>query len=171
MNFIKQNSGVVAVIALIIAIIGIYTPVGKSVSNLIGGVTNYDEVDATAMKIGGSSGSRIGPIIEGSCTAIAGTANATVVASTTTIFDCAVTGVVSGDTVFASFATTTLSSPLWGATSSQWDIVHAAASTTSGFITLTAFNMTGGTASLSASGIASTTSYRISHPVSTVPGL
>lgn len=36
MNFIKNNSGVIAVIALIIAVIGVFTPVGKSVIKSFG---------------------------------------------------------------------------------------------------------------------------------------
>lgn len=155
-------------ITAIIAILGLFSPVGKSVS--FGGITNYDEVDATAIKIGGANGSRIGPIIDGTCALLANAATS-VAATTTAVADCAVTGVVPGDNVVAQFSTSTVSSPVWGATSANWTIVAAKASTTAGYITVVVRNETGGTASLSASGIASSTQYHISHPVSTVPGL
>lgn len=169
MDFIKQNSGVIATVALIIALVGVFTPVGKSVISSFGGVTNYDEVDATAIKVGGSNGSRVGPVIAG--TGAATVVTGTVGASTTAPFDIPVTGVVSGDTVFAQFSTTTAPSPEWGATSPKWIIMSAKASTTAGFITITVQNQTGGSASFSASGIASSTNYLVLHPVSTVPGL
>lgn len=164
---VKEWSGLVALIAIVLVLLVLSA---KGNGAKFGGVTNYDEVDATAIKIGGTNGSRVGPIIEGTCALLANAATA-VSATTTAVADCAVTGVVSGDTVIAQFSTSTVSSPTWGATSAQWVVVGAKASTTSGFITLVVFNQTGGTASLSSSGIASTTSYKITHPVTSVPGL
>lgn len=147
--------------------------VGRYVFPLVtkgfGGVTNYDEVDATALKIGGANGSRLGPIIEGTCTLQVTAGNTT--ASSTTVADCPVTGVVSGDNVNIWFATSTNASPQFGAASPNWEIVGVKASTTSGYITGVFLNQTGTSANLGNSGIASTTFYRVSHPVSSVPGL
>lgn len=126
------------------------------------GVTNYDEVDATALKIGGSSGTRVGPIIVGTGILIA-PSYVSLVASTSLPADIAVTGVVSGDYVFAQFAT---SSPA----GAGWQIIGASASSTNGFITVRFVNNTGATATIPAS-IASSTLYQVWHPVSTVPGL
>ncbi len=160
MNF-KENA--VAVIALIIAIIGLFYPQISQTVQRLGGVTNYDEVDATAIKIGGTSGSRIGPIISSTCSLIA--TSYSVAATTTVAMDCAVTGVVSGDIVFAQFATTT---PAAGGNS--WVVAQASASSTSGFITLNVANWTGKTTMMPAS-VASSTQYLVIHPVTSVPGL
>lgn len=167
-NKIKEWSGLVALIAIVLFLVfGQYS----SVLSKLGGVTNYDEVDATAIKIGGANGSRVGPIISGNGALTVTIAGASVTASTTAAFDLPITGVVSGDNVFATFATTTAPSPQWGATSPSWIIMSAKASTTAGFITVTVLNQTGGTAAFSSSGIASSTNYLVFHPVSTVPGL
>lgn len=163
MNFIQKNTGVIAVVALIIAIIGVFTPAGKIVSNAFGGVTNYDEIDVTALKVGGTNGSRVGPIISSTCSLIY--SNSSITASTTRPFDCAVTGVVVGDLVFVQTATTTAALGGQG-----WSIIGASASSTSGFITVLVGNNTGATANLPRE-IASSTPYLILHPVSTVPGL
>lgn len=89
-------------------------------------------------------------------------AGGTVTASSSAVFDIAVTGVVTGDLVTSVvFATTTAPSPQWGATSPNWLITSAKASTTAGFITVTVLNQTGGSASISASGIASSTVYTV----------
>lgn len=154
----------VALVALVIAIIGVFTPAGSAVQNAIssfGGTTNYDEVDATAMKIGGANGSRLGPIIAGSCSLIA--PSFSVAASTTVSMDCAVTGVVTGDTVFADFATSTVAG-------NGWAIDGSSASTTANVITLRVTNWTGTTSIIPAS-IASSTDYLVLHPVTSVPGL
>lgn len=157
-----NKSLTMALIAVaIIAIAGVFTPLKTTVQNAFGGVTNYDEVDATAIKIGGSSGSRLGPIIAGTCSLIAGSFS--VAASTTVSMDCAVTGVVTGDTVFADFATSTV-------TGNGWAIDGSSASTTSGFLTLRVTNWTG-TSNIIPASVASSTDYLVLHAVSTVPGL
>ncbi len=160
MNFIKNN--VVALVAVIIAIAGLFYPSVPSIVAHFGGVTNYDEVDATALKVGGANGSRLGPIISGTANLIA-SSYVTLAASTTLIGDIAVTGVVTGDYVFAEFATSSV-------TGGNWTIDSASASSTSGYITITYRNNTGASATIPAS-VASTTRYLVLHPVSTVPGL
>lgn len=153
---IKNWSGVVALVILAIFILS------SGGAKLLGGVTNYDELDATAIKIGGSSGSRVGPIITGTCSLIA-SPSFTVGSSTQAAMDCAVTGVVSGDTVLMWFATST-------AASQGWSIAGSSASSTSGFITGRIVNSTGASNVLPAS-LASSTQYLIIHPRTSVPGL
>lgn len=151
----------------IIAVIGLFTPsVVNKVSKLAGGVTNYDEVDATALKIGGANGSRVGPVIAG-IGAIVG--NVPMAATSTKSFDIAVTGVVSGDTVFAQPATTSVATST-GTGQASFAIQGASASTTSGFITITVVN--NGTSTTAVSNyLASSTSYLVLHPVTSIPGL
>ncbi len=175
MEFIKRNSGVIATVALIIAIVGVFTPAGKIVQQAVksfGGVTNYDEVDATAIKVGGSNGSRVGPIISTTCSLIGLDAPAQA-ASTTKPYDCAVTGVVSGDTVFFAEATTTAT---YGAANAPFRIVSAKASTTAGYVTFGVFNALGASQVIGniggiQTGFGSSTQVLVLHPVTSVPGL
>lgn len=156
----NKNLWIALIVVAIIAVAGVFTPVGQSVMNRLGGVTNYDEVDATAIKVGGSNGSRVGPIIFGTCSNLIG--NNSVTASTTKAFDCAVTGVVSGDTVVAIAASTTPSGYL------GMYIAGVSASTTSGFITIKVANPNA--AAAVPYEIASSSQYLIFHPVTSVPG-
>lgn len=157
--------GVIAVVALIIAIIALFTPVGKQVVQGFGGVTNYDEVDTTALKVGGSNGTRVGPIITGQGALIYsdGSAGSTVASSSTKFFDIAVTGEVVGDYVFVQSATSTV-------TIGGWSIIGATASTSNGFITVGVYNGSNATGNIPRS-IASSTTYLVFHPVTSVPGL
>lgn len=159
--------GGIAILALVLAIVGLVG--GKQSVSKLGGTSNYDELDASAIKVGGSNGSRLGIIQEGQAALIVSTGS--VSASSTGVFDLAATGVVSGDNVVVQFSTSTAASPEWGATSPKWTIIGAKASTTAGFITVEVLNQTGGTAVVSASGIGSSTQYRFSHPLTSVPGL
>lgn len=154
----KQNIAI-AVVALL-AIGGYFFPVVVG-SHLFGGVTNYDEIDVTAIKVGGTNGSRVGPIIVGTAAIIGAS---TVTATTSAAFDIAITGIVPGDIVQAQLATSTTS------TFAGWHIQTTVASSTAGFATLTLTNLTGANANPSVTGIASSTSYQVFHPVSTVPG-
>lgn len=129
----------VALVAIVIAIVGYYYP--TVTGPLPGGISTYDEVDASALKIG-TNGSRVGPIIAGTCSLIM--SNYTIAATTTVAADCAVSGVVSGDIVFANFATST-------ANFGGWLVPQSSASSTSGFITLRITNTTGATALIPAS--------------------
>lgn len=161
----EKNTGLwvalvaVAIIAIIALVVGFNASAAKSTS--FGGVTNYDELDATAIKIGGTNGSRVGPLVISTCSLIA--ASFTVTASTTVPMDCSVPGIVKGDVVIAGFATSS-------ASVAGWDIVGASASTTSGFITLDISNGLGANSLIPAS-LASTTQIIVAHPRSTVPGL
>lgn len=143
----------------LIAIGGFFFP--KTVE-LFGGVTNYDEVDASALKVGGSMGTRMSGLAFGICSLIA--PSYTVAATTTVAMDCAITGVVPTDGAFAQFATST---QIGGG---GWSIRGASASSTAGFITMSVVNGTGASNVIPAS-IASTTKYIILRSQSTVPGL
>ncbi len=162
----NKNLTIGLAIISVIAIAGLFFPsqVSQYVQQQFGGVTNYDEVDATAMKIGGSSGTRVGPVIIGNC-ALIGT-DGSQAASSTLPYDCAVTGVVSGDFVQAQIATTTVFK-----VSTGWAISGGGASTTAGYITVLLSNNTGAAATPSVTGVGSTTAYEIMHPRSSVPGL
>lgn len=167
MDFFSRNA--VGVVALVVAIIGCYLPISSAVQQNFGGITNYDEVDATAIRIGagcgsgGSScaGTRLGGVYAGSCSLIANTF--TVTASTTKAMDCAIAGLVSGDGVEIMFATST-------AAGTGWSVVGASASSTSGFATIRVANNTGADAVIPAS-IASSTVYEAFHILSSAPGL
>jgi hypothetical protein len=145
------------VLILGIAIGGYFFPKAGAA---FGGITNYDTVSASGLAIGvgcnsfgaACGGTTITQVIKG--TGILVMPNySSLAASTTLAADIAVTGVVSGDTVFAQFATST-------ANGAGWEVVGVSASSTSGFITLRIINNTGTTATIPAS-IASTTQYLI----------
>lgn len=153
------------------AIIACFLPVASTVSAIVGGATNYDEIDATAIRIGSGcnsgqnsancTGTRLGGVYAGACSLIA--PNYTVTASTTVAMDCAIPGLVSGDGVEIMFATST-------ASGTGWTVSGASASTTAGFATLRVANNTGITAAIPAS-IASSTVYEAFHVLSSAPGL
>ena len=67
--------------------------------------------------------------------------NASHTASTTRPYDCAVTGIASGDVTMAQFA----SSTPFSQTFNGWQIVGSKASTTAGYLTVLIANMTGAT--------------------------
>lgn len=147
------------IVVALIAIAGWFSP---TVVKSLGGVTNYDEVDASALKVGGTMGTRMSGFAFGTCSLIA--SSYTVAATTTIGMDCAVTGVVPTDGVFAQFATSTQIG------SGGWQIRGASASSTAGFITMSVVNGTGASSLIPAS-IASTTKYIVLRSQATVPGL
>lgn len=85
----------------------------------------------------GNSGTPTGQVVWGTCNLITKASSQS--ASTTAPYDCAATGVQSGDTVFVQLATSTPS------TNSQrtWRLQGAQASSTSGYITVYLHNSTG----------------------------
>lgn len=164
----NQNNGLALIfsgIAVLLAAIGLFIMLSFHIptqTQNYGGVTNYDELDATALKVGGTNGTRIGPFIIGSG-ALIGRNYTNLAASSSLVYDIAVPGVVSGDFVEASFATST-------SNGAGWLVTQTSASTTAGFITINIVNNTGTAATIPAS-IASTTEYQVAHPVTSVPGL
>jgi len=138
-----------AVVAIVIAAFGTFHSYAPSFGNKTASFW-----DATlgyyvnGVAVINSSGIPTGPS-SGTCSLIA--TSFTVAASTTVSMDCAVTGVVSGDIVFAQFATSTTNG-------NGWTVGSVSASTTSGFITLRVNNWTGASGIIPAS-VASTTQY------------
>ncbi len=177
------------VVTFVIAIFGIFSPVGQSAINSLGtaaancasgvtcftnlGATGTFEVDGAAtfnstvtnsaavtntstFKLG-SNGTTLTQIIKGTCNPLG--MDVAQAASTTVGYDCAVTGVVSGDVVVANFAS---SSPTSGLGSlNDFQIKGVQASSTSGFITLKVANLTGISRTPSATNFASGTEYMI----------
>lgn len=174
MNFLNRNAGVIALVAIVIAIGGYFYPqVQSAIIRSFGGITNYDEVDASAMRIGSGCNNGVGS----SCTAsridafntstcnLVGSAY-TIAATSSALFDCAATGVVSGDNVDINFSTSTVATNLVG-----WLITGRIASTTqNGFITLRVSNLTGASAVLPAE-LASSTAWMIVSKATSAPGL
>lgn len=162
MDFIQKN--IVALVAIVIALAAIYVNSNVPVEQPnFGGVTNYDEVDTQALKVGTTSAStRLGGLFFGTCSLIA--SSYTVAASSTVPMDCAISGIISTDGFFAQFATSTSLS--FGG----WSVRGASASSTNGFGTVSVVNGTGAAAVIPAS-IASSTKYINLRGMSTVPGL
>lgn len=147
---------IVAGIALVIAVIALFTPaVHQARLASVGGLTNYDTVGASGLQIGvgcnnsysSCAGSLVSSILKGTGSIIG---NRSVTASTTAAFDIAVTGALSGDACFAMAASTTQAYI-------GWDIIGCSASTTAGFITISVYNP--GAAAVVPYPIASSTSY------------
>ncbi len=173
-QFLTVTLSVVLGVLVVVSGVGAATTISTNIStggNLtvtgtadVTGVTTLVNASTTRVSIG-SSGTTVSQLIKGNCTSF--TANTLALgdgiahaASTTKAYDCAVTGVVSGDTVFAQFATTTSQSAGSLFTQAVWSIVGAKASTTSGYITLLVWN-NGPSAVPSTLGVGSSTNYLI----------
>lgn len=150
-------------IAIVIAITGLFVGGGTPKS---GGTTNYDEVDTTALMVGGASASRLDFIAQGTCSLIVADGSYSVVATSTEIFSCqGMTGVVAGDEVDFNFGTSTLANNVAG-----WSIVGSlASSTASAAAEIRIMNLSGATGMIPAE-YASTTHWRAYSTRSTVPG-
>ena len=109
-------------------------------------------ITATTLTVG-TSGTSMSQVLSGNCTLI-GT-DASVTASTTKAFDCAVSNVVSTDRVMVQLATSTV------ANYGGWAITGSKASTTAGFITVILQNLTGANAVPSVVSLGSSTPYLI----------
>lgn len=99
----------------------------------------------------GSSGTALTQLISGTGAFIG--ANLAQAATTSQAYDIAVSGVQVNDKVFVSLSTTTTSTNL------GWRVLGASASSTSGYITVTLQNLTGGTQSIAAGGNAGGNSW------------
>lgn len=144
--------GGIAVIALLFSIFG-----------LVGGNQSGDQGNLGARTPGtqfphgvtiGATGSATNnaAVIDTTCSLI-GT-DASQAATSTVLYDCAVTGVTSSYIVTAQLATTTLSRTNLG--TMWWSIAAAKASTTAGYVTVTLANF-GSAATPSATGVGSST--------------
>lgn len=146
-------------IILVIAVLAGYFLTRKSNNGNIGAIspsdvtaTNFTEITTSNGILVGTLGTGMAQILNGTCNI---PANASVAATSTANFDCAVSNVQSGDRVFASLAASTT-------IASQYVIRSVQASTTAGFITFTLLNLTGTAAVPSATnGFGSTTAYYI----------
>lgn len=130
----NKNLTIGLVIAIIIAVCGLFFPQAQALLGRIGtafpnGISiGAGTVSTAGSLVIGASGSSINELKATTCDLI-GT-NASHAASTTIAYDCAVTGIASGDVVMAQLATSTARG--FGA----WGIVGSLASTTSGFVTV-----------------------------------
>lgn len=151
------------VVAIIIAL-GAYMFPRIQGSVLLGGVSNFDTVQVTGLIVGSSATNSTNISFQktGTCSLIA-SAYTSLAASTTIAMDCAATGAVTGDVVFAQFATSTN-------VGAGWLVTQASASTTAGFLTLSIVNNTGAAATIPAS-VASTTKYLVLRTQTTNSGL
>lgn len=157
MDFLSRNAGVIALVAIVIAIGGYFYPQLGQLAGSLDSATTYGILGTGQIKVGSNcasgpkfsscGGTAINGISWATCSLIS--SNFVVTASTTAIMDCAVTGALSSDAVFAMFATST-------ASGAGWEILGASASTTAGFDTIAVTNGTGANAVIPAS-IASTT--------------
>lgn len=146
--------GVVAVLALVISI---GNSVGGNQSVSLGGTTNYDTVSATSLQVGSGcgdsystcTGTAITQILKGTCSLVSDTS---IAATSTGTGTCAISGLVAGDKVFVSLATTTTK------LAAQWAIIGTVAGTDSATVRL--LNQTGTAAVPSATnGFGSSTQY------------
>lgn len=146
--------GVVAVLALVISI---GNSVGGNQSVSLGGTTNYDTVSATSLQVGSGcgdsystcTGTAITQILKGTCSLVS---NTSIAATSTGTGTCAISGLVAGDKVFVSLATTTTK------LAAQWAIIGTVAGTDSATVRL--LNQTGTAAVPSATnGFGSSTQY------------
>ncbi|MEK7213660.1 MAG: hypothetical protein AAB637_00885 [Patescibacteria group bacterium] len=161
--------GVLAVVTVVSAATTISTNIvtegNLTVTGTVGvtGVTTLVNASTTRVSIG-SSGTTVTQLIKGFCTSWNGTGlnsmDGNHTASTTEAYDCAVTGVVSGDMVMAQLSTSTPFVAGSNNLAGDWAIVGAKASTTAGYITILLWN--GGATSVpSSTGIGSSTAYLI----------
>jgi hypothetical protein len=100
------------------------------------------------------NGTQLLQVLKGTCNLVG--ADVSQAATTSAPYDCAVSGVQSGDLVIAQLGTTTQN-----ASSLRWNIEAAVASSTSGYITLRLSNGTGASAKPSVTSVGSSTQYVI----------
>lgn len=150
------TSAIVAIaVSLIVGLFGGHTspaPLGGGnlspiLSTFYGGINVSDK--------NGTAGTNYKLIKNGTCTILA---DVSVAATSTKNFDCAFTGVQSGDLVFAHLAATS-------SLASQYEIKGVTASTTNGWITFSLLNLTGTSATPSNTvGVGSSTVVQIFRP-------
>lgn len=156
----KFISGVGIVLALVLSVLGLVG--GHQSAPGLGGVTNYDSVTIApttyteGLKIGTSTPTLVNNLIKGTCNLLG--MDTSQAATSTASYDCAVTGVVPGDTVIATLGTTTQNT-IQG--SAIWSLQSAKASTTAGYVTFRVTNLTGAAVVPSTTSIGSSTQYLI----------
>lgn len=170
------------VVVAVIAIIAEFTPAGRQVAGRLGGVTNYDTLQASGLIVGTNTtnSSNVSFMKTGTCTLYQYVNTIAATSSITT--DCvdpttsgagtggghvALSGIQKGDTVFATLSTSTSALV---ATAGGLVLTGASASTTSGYITVTLTNLKGTTFTFP-SGASSTVSYLVLRTQTTNQGL
>lgn len=172
----NKNLTIGLIVVGIIAIIGVFTPLGQSLTASFGSVggkliEQYDPYvrynggvntalpfkTTSTMQIGSNGTAYSNSII----TTCAMNGNLSITATSTGYESCTgVTGLTSSDNVIAQFASTTGTTAI----GDNWVIVGAKASTTAGAVDITVMNLTGKSQALSASSkIGSTTTLFIAH--------
>lgn len=167
----KKLIGIVAVLALIVGVIGIFTPVipqtgssniGGSAGNLLaenyipyiqynGGFNTAKSIKTTGDLTVGSSGSTLSLIAAGTCSLVS---DSSVAATSTGTGTCVTTGSQAGDVVMISLATTTTK------IAAQWAVIGTVAGSDSTTVRL--LNLTGTAAVPSATnGFGSSTQYQV----------
>lgn len=157
MKQLLEWSGVVALVILAIIVLV------PSKEKPLGGYTNSDAINTSALKVG-ASGALVGNIIPTTCNLLG--MDVSQAASSTASYDCAVTGVVSGDYVFASLATSTQNTSVL-----NWVLAGVRASSTAGYVTMRVSNFSGAAATPSVTAVGSSTVVLVIHPLTAVPGL
>lgn len=122
--------------ALVALVVSLVVGVVLASQSSLGSVRNAKDEFAGGLSIG-PAGSDLVEVVAKTCNLIG--SDSSQAASTTVAYDCAVTGVSSGDLVFAQLASTT---PAFGGTQG-WAIVASKASTTANFVTVLLGNFSG----------------------------
>ena len=157
-----QNKILIGIAIALVAFLVGYS-IKSSPSPLAGGVDAFDVVSANSLRIGSGCGSTQSPctgttmsqVMSGTCNLVG--MDVSHAATTSKAYDCAITGIVSGDKIFATMATTSAGNTFQG-----WRIAGATASSTSGFATLSIYNGTGAAVTVpSSSQVGSSTQYLI----------
>ena len=154
---------------MVIAIGGYFFPQIKGSVLSFGGVTNYDEVDVDALRVGGTNSSRLDLIAQGSCNLSQSTAGSHA-ATTSKEYFCAVTGVTAGDKVVFSLPAGAGSNPNGAGSALGGFVKNGEYATTTDVIAIQLVNLTGG-ATTSATQATTSVMYQVFSTRSTVPGL
>ncbi len=139
MNSLKNVWVAIAVVA-VLAITGLFTPVGqKAAASLgFGAQTNFTDVKVSSSFQWGTSGTQFARLNSGTCS-LTGiqVGTSTLATSTVGFYSCAATGVEPTDLVQADmqFASSTAT------TTGQWTIVGSSASSTAGYINVLLYNI------------------------------
>lgn len=148
---IALGTGLVAIVIAIVSIFSVHSLGGQVAGSTTPGTRFVHGLTIGNPAVLGTNPTNLSKLLMGTCSLISGAYN--IAASSTVAMDCAITGVVSTDGVFAQFATST--NAVQG-----WSVAGASASSTAGYITLSVVNGTGAAAIIPAS-VASSTKYII----------
>lgn len=149
MDKVLKYAGVVALVAIVLLVlIGLNS--GGSNTNILGGTTNYDAVEAASLGIGSGcademstcTGTLVTQILEGTCNPTQNAAGSHAASSSMEYF-CAVTGVESGDRIFISLPAGAGANASGAGSIYGGFLVNGAFATTSDKIGMSIYNATG----------------------------